>query len=168
MADALGPVNKRRQFLKFLAASPLMASAGLTGGLVDELIASGPGGAPDLELFMKEVGKQDIAIASEAEALNVFDFQVVAKQVLPPAHYGYMATSIDDDSMLRINREGFARFGLRMRRLVDIRSIDPSIELFGQQWSTPITIQPTTKCINLSVPNCNRKSFSLLILSSRV
>ena len=144
MADAIDPVTNRRQFLKFLAASPLMASAGITGGLVDELIASGPGGAPDLELFMNEFGKQEIAIASDSEALNVFDFQVVAKQVLPPAHYGYMATSIDDDSMLRINREGFDQYGLRMRRLVDIRSIDPSIDLFGKHWSTPITIQPTS------------------------
>ena len=42
-----------------------------------------------------------------------------------------------------MNREGFTKFRLRMRRLVDIRNINMSVELFGRRWETPIVIQPT-------------------------
>ena len=73
----------------------------------------------------------------------MFDFQAVAQQVLPTAHYAYLATSVDDDRMLQVNREGFSRFQLRMRRLVDVRQIDMSVDLFGTRWDTPIVIQPT-------------------------
>ena len=80
----------RRRFLKFLAASPLLSSPGLVSSLLaqDELIAS-----PDL-------------------ALDVFDFEAVARHRLPPAHFGYMATGVDDDATLRANREGFGRYQL--------------------------------------------------------
>ena len=72
----------RRRFLKFLAASPLLSAPGLAASLFaqDELIAS-----PDL-------------------ALDVFDFEAVARNRLPPAHFGYMATGVDDDATLRANR----------------------------------------------------------------
>ena len=39
---------------------------------------------------------------------------------VPPAHFGYMATGIDDEVTLRANREGFQKFQLRPRRLVDV------------------------------------------------
>jgi 4-hydroxymandelate oxidase len=77
----------RRRFLRFLAASPLLAAPRLASWLFaqDELIAS-----PDL-------------------ALDVSDFEAVARRRLAPAHFGYMATGVDDDATLRANREGFGR-----------------------------------------------------------
>ena len=36
-------------------------------------------------------------IASPQDALNVFDFEGAARQKLPPAHFGYIATGVDDD-----------------------------------------------------------------------
>jgi isopentenyl diphosphate isomerase/L-lactate dehydrogenase-like FMN-dependent dehydrogenase len=53
-----------------------------------------------------------------------------------------MATGVDDDGTLRANREGFSRFHLRPRRLVDVSSIDMSVELFGERWNTPILLCP--------------------------
>ena len=41
------------------------------------------------------------------EALDVFDFEPVARKNLPPAHFGYLATGSDDEVTLRANREGF-------------------------------------------------------------
>src|SRR5262252_7537168 len=99
----------RRRFLKFLATSPLLAfgvSAWRDGGAAASDAASG-------------IPKR-ILIASPNEALNVFDFESVARQKLPPAHFGYMATGVDDDATLRANREGFSRFQIRPRRLVDV------------------------------------------------
>ncbi len=111
----------RRRFLQFLAASSLLLTPGLPPSLFaqdDELIAS-----PDL-------------------ALNVFDFEAVARRRLPPAHFGYIATGVDDDVTLRANRKGFGRYQLRVRRLIDVRAIDMSVALFGTIWDSPIVIAP--------------------------
>ena len=53
-----------------------------------------------------------------------------------------MATGTDDDSTLRANREGFRRYQLRMRRLVDVNNVDASIELLGTKWPSPIVLAP--------------------------
>ncbi len=117
--------------MKFLAASPLLARGSAQwGSIVAEATAS-DGGAPDRA-----------PIASPNDALNVLDFEPVARQTLPPAHYGYLATGVDDDATLKANRTGFSRFQIRARRLVDVSRIDTSVELFGTTWKTPIVLAP--------------------------
>ena len=81
-------------------------------------------------------------IASVNDALNVFDFEPVARHTLPPAHYGYLTTGVDDDVTLQANRTGFSRLQIRARRLVDVSRIDTSTELFGTTWKTPIVLAP--------------------------
>ncbi len=114
----------RRAFLRFLASSPAIYAAGQAMGqsLSDPY-------APQV-------------ISKAGEAINVFDFHEVAKQTLMPGHYTYMALGTDDGGTLRANREGFTKFQLRMRRLVDVRNIDTSIELFGERYPLPILIAP--------------------------
>jgi isopentenyl diphosphate isomerase/L-lactate dehydrogenase-like FMN-dependent dehydrogenase len=106
--------GSRRAFLSFLAASPLAAAGDEVEGV----------------------------ISSPKEAMNVFDFEPVAKRKLPPAHYGYIATGVDDDATLRANREGFSRYQIRSRRLIDVSKIDTSVRLFGVDWRTPIVLAP--------------------------
>jgi hypothetical protein len=60
-----------REFLRFLAASPLLA------------------------------GTQE---PSAKDALSVLDFEPLAHKALPPAHWGYMSTGVDDDLTVRMNR----------------------------------------------------------------
>jgi len=121
----------RRRFLKFLATSPLLAF-GVPGW------RNGTATASDAESGIPK----RVLIASPNEALNVFDFESVARQKLPPAHFGYMATGVDDDVTLRANREGFSKFQIRPRRLVDVSRVDTSTELFGFTWKTPIILAP--------------------------
>ena len=73
----------------------------------------------------------DQLITSPKEALNVFDFEPVMAKNVPPAHFGFMATGTDEEETLRANREGFKKFVLRPRRLVDVSKPDTSFELFG-------------------------------------
>ena len=54
----------------------------------------------------------------------MFDFEPVMHKNVPPAHFGYMASGVDDDVTLRANREGFLKFQLRPRRLVDVSKVD--------------------------------------------
>ena len=86
--------------------------------------------------------ESDGVIAEASKALDVFDFERVARANLPPAHWGYLATGVDGDDTLHANRAGFANYGLRVRRMVDIRNIDMSVELFGTKWDSPIVIDP--------------------------
>jgi 4-hydroxymandelate oxidase len=73
----------------------------------------------------------------------VFDFEPVMRKNVPPAHFGYMATGFDDEATLRANREGFHKFQLRPRRLVDVSNVDMRIELMGATFDSPIVIAPT-------------------------
>jgi isopentenyl diphosphate isomerase/L-lactate dehydrogenase-like FMN-dependent dehydrogenase len=81
-------------------------------------------------------------VSSPEDALDVFDFQRVAEQVLPPAHYGYLATGTDGDGTLHANRKAFEKLYLRALRMVDTSSIDTRLELLGQKLSSPIIIAP--------------------------
>ena len=117
--------------MKFLAASPVLARSTAQWGSTLAEATANDSGAPERTL-----------IASPNDALNVLDFEPVARQTLPPAHYGYLATGVDDDATLQANRTGFSKFQIRARRLVDVSRIDTSMELFGTTWKTPIVLAP--------------------------
>jgi len=111
-------------------------------------------------------------ISDPKEALDVFDFEPVAKKNLPPAHFGYMVTGVDDEATLRANREGFLKFQLRPRRLVDVTTIDMTTELLGTTFDSPIVIAPTgsNRAFHsdgeVAVANAARTGNHLQILSS--
>jgi len=128
----------RRRFLQFLAASPLFAGLGPPAVAQD---ASAPSRLPDpMPWAPREL---DNLISDPKDALDVFDFEPVARKNLPPAHFGYLATGIDDELTLRANREGFLKFQLRPRRLVDVSTVDTTAEILGATYDNPIVIAPT-------------------------
>jgi isopentenyl diphosphate isomerase/L-lactate dehydrogenase-like FMN-dependent dehydrogenase len=108
----------RREFLKFMAASPYLASQ-ITAG----------GGSGDVK--------------DPASALNVFDFEEVAHRKVMPGHWAYMASGVDDDATLRANREIFKHVQLRPRRLHDATLVDMRVDLFGTKYASPIFLCPT-------------------------
>ncbi len=116
--------STRRAFLRFIAASPLFACVGLRGDWLASLAQ-----APDL-------------IKAAKDALDVFDFEAVARKNLVPAHWGYLATGTDDDGTVRANRKGFGRYQLKVHRLIDTSKTDPSVSAFGARWETPILLCP--------------------------
>src|SRR5215213_2873543 len=121
----------RRRLLQFLAASPLFAH---------EALAEGPRPSDPVEWAPRDLDK---LIADPTQALDVFDFEPVMKKNVPPAHFGYMATGVDDEVTLRANREGFRKFELRPRRLVDVSKIDTTTEILGARYDSPIVLAPT-------------------------
>lgn len=124
MSCGLDPSPGRRAFLRFLAGSPLLATEGLP--VWGRLFAETP----------------DDVISSPEQALSVMDFEPAARRALPPAHFGYIATGVDDDATLRANRDAFSHYHLRPRRLVDVRRIDTAVRLFGETWEAPIVLAP--------------------------
>jgi 4-hydroxymandelate oxidase len=108
--------QNRRRFLQFLAGSPLISRV-----LAQQI-------QPPL--------------ASAKDALNVMEFEEMARRALPPAHWGYMATGVDDDGTLKANIGAFKHIQLRPRRLVDVSKTDLHTDLFGVTWDSPIFICP--------------------------
>ena len=119
----------RRDFLKFLAASPYVASL---GGVTSFLRQSSLAQRADARV-----------ISAPAEALNVFDLEEVAHRNVPPGHWAFMSSGVDDDATIAINREGFRLIELRPRRLRDATKVDMSVNLFGTTYSSPIFTCPT-------------------------
>jgi 4-hydroxymandelate oxidase len=125
------PSAARREFLKFLAASPYVAALG--------------GVAAFLERRPLDAQSQTAAdvITSPVEALNVLDFEEAARRKVLPGHWAYMASGVDDDATLRANRDGYRHVQLRPRRLRDATKVDMRVELFGTTYNSPIFLCPT-------------------------
>ena len=152
--------SARRRFLKYLAASPLLAGSDL---LAEQRLSDPMVWAPR---------SLDKLIESPREALSVFDFEPVMQKNVPPAHFGYVATGIDDEVTLRANREGFQKFQLLPRRLVDVSQLDLTMELFGRTYGSPVVLAPTGSNRafhddgDLAVSRAARRGNNLQILST--
>jgi 4-hydroxymandelate oxidase len=128
--------TSRRRFLQFLAASPLLATSDLAA-----MATEAPSRLPDPMIWAPR--NLDKLITSPKEAINIFDFEPVAAKNIPPAHFGYMTGGVNDDVTLRANREGFLKFQLRPRRLVDVSKVDMSADILGVKYQSPIFLSPS-------------------------
>ena len=103
----------RRKFFSYLAASPFALHA------------------------------QEFFPQKPQDAVNVFDLEAAARKKLPPAHFGYLTTGVEDDATLRANRDAFSRYQLRPRRLIDVSKVSTEVELFGTRFASPVLLSPT-------------------------
>ena len=111
----------------------------------------------------------DKLISDPKEALDVFDFEPVAKKNVPPRTFGYLATGTDDEVTPRANRERFLKFQLRPRRLVDIGAIDMTMEIFGATYDSPIVIANPWQAADgrRQSPRSIRRRFARVVKGSR-
>jgi 4-hydroxymandelate oxidase len=77
-------------------------------------------------------------VTAPAQVLNVTQFEELARDALPPAHFGYIATGNDDDRTVIRNQDAFSRYEIRARRFVDVSRIDTSRNIYGTDWPSPI------------------------------
>jgi 4-hydroxymandelate oxidase len=112
--------NDRRAWLRFMAASPLLA-----GGLpLSKLLGAEP------------------QLATAAAALDVFDFERAAQRVVPPAHWGYLQSGVDGETTLRANQSAYGNWQLVPRRFVDVSRIDMATTVLGTAMASPVMISP--------------------------
>ena len=137
-------IKTRRKFLQMLSASPLLAGPGFLAGSFANLLAAREVTGRKLLGWLDSFQQNDEVISSPDHAFDVMDFELAARKTLPPAHFGYLATGVDDDGTVRANREGYSRIQIRARRLVDVENIDMSVTLFNTNWSTPIVLSPVS------------------------
>jgi 4-hydroxymandelate oxidase len=144
MNPAVDQIKTRRKFLGMLGASPLLASPGFLAGSFGNLLAVGEVTERTFLGWLDSFQQSDDVISSPDQAFDVLDFEPAARKALPPAHFGYLATGVDDDGTVRANREGYSRIQIRARRLVDVENVDLSVSLFGTKWNTPIVLSPVS------------------------
>jgi 4-hydroxymandelate oxidase len=109
------------------------------------LLLGGLAGAPAL-FGMPRVGFSAAMTDTTTEAaairpdqvLNVADFEDLARAKLPPAHFGYLATGVDDDRTVFLNHEAYSHIEIRSRRFVDVSKLDTSCSVLGSLWKQPI------------------------------
>src|SRR3984885_9641670 len=121
----------RREFLKFLAASPYVAALGGVAAFLGRGVSA------------QNAPQNQELVAHPADAINVFDFEEVAHRKVQQGHWAYMASGVDDDGTLHANREAFKHIELRPRRLHDATKVDMRVDLFGTTYDSPIFTCPT-------------------------
>jgi 4-hydroxymandelate oxidase len=109
---------QRRALLQWLAASPVLSLPAALRAAVD-------GG-----------------LAKPADALDVFDFERAASQVVPPAHWGYLQSGVDGDLTRDANHAAYSKWKLVPRRFVDVSRIDMTTTVLGTAMTSPIMTSP--------------------------
>ncbi len=116
MAELINRRAALRQFLAFVASSPLVRADRPYSEKVDPLLVPA----------------------------NVFDFRDLAKAKLDPLAWDYVAEGSEDEASLRDNRAKFEELIIRPHPLDhDTRKIDISTTLFGKTLGHPIFLCPT-------------------------
>jgi 4-hydroxymandelate oxidase len=109
-------LHHRRKFLRFLAGSPLLAQA-----------------------YAQEAGKiASPSIASPKDVLAVTELEELAHRALPPAHWGYVSSGVDDNFTLQANIGAFRHIGLRPKRLSGVEKAEIGTEIFGVKYDSPL------------------------------
>src|SRR5262244_3159008 len=134
----------RRHFLRMLATSPIFANNTFFANRLRSLLAADQLSETTFGGWFGNFQQNADVISSPDQAFDVLDFEPAARKALPPAHFGYLATGVDDDATVRANRDGYSRIQIRSRRLVDVSSIDTSRTIFGTKWETPIALSPVS------------------------
>lgn len=75
--------------------------------------------------------------------LNLYDFEVVARNTMSPQAWAYYSSGSDDELTLRENIKAFHRIWLKPRVLVDVRNINLSSKILGFDTTLPIYITAT-------------------------
>jgi L-lactate dehydrogenase (cytochrome) len=97
-----------------------------------------PKAAEGGELVVEEFVKPPLAAM-----LNTFDFESVARETMEPQAWGYYSSGGDDEITLRDNHMAFQRVTMRPRILVNVRDIDLSTQVLGQQSALPLYFTAT-------------------------
>jgi isopentenyl diphosphate isomerase/L-lactate dehydrogenase-like FMN-dependent dehydrogenase len=120
--SAASAQRARRELLRFLLRSPLLATAALPAAAWARPELAIPGTA--------------------ADALDVFQIERVARTKLDLPTIHFIVNGADDGKTMQANRTAFDAWAIRVRRLVDTSRIDMRLELLGQPVEQPIFISP--------------------------
>lgn len=86
----------------------------------------------------QELQRAPPPIIAADQVLNVMEFEALARNALPPAHFGYIATGADDDRTVVRNHDAFSHYEIRAHRFSDLTHLTTATRVFGAAWPTPV------------------------------
>ncbi len=75
--------------------------------------------------------------------LNLHEYEVAARELLPPHVWHYVAGGSGDEVTVRANRDAFARWRLMPRVLAGLREVSTATTVLGQEIALPVVIAPS-------------------------
>ncbi len=108
------------------------------GGLASVGTISSRSRADDSRLPSRIYRQTPPPISAPDQVLNVMEFEPLARDALPPAHFGYIATGSDDDLTVARNHDAYLHYEIRAHRFSDLSHLDMTRTVFGVTWPSPI------------------------------
>ena len=130
----------RRAFLRFLAASPVLASAGLVPRWFEELL-SAPLTAQEQNAVLIEVG---------AGGLTCVRLPDRGQGQAVPSALRRVRRRLLNDETLRADRDAYARYQVKVRRLLGLTKVDQSVQILGRTWDSPFISCPVGRLRRLA------------------
>ncbi len=81
-------------------------------------------------------------MTTNPQPVNLFEFELAAKELLPKAEYDYIAGGATDEISVDRNRRVYESWALRPRVLRDVSTLDLSTTVLGAKVSLPVMIAP--------------------------
>jgi 4-hydroxymandelate oxidase len=81
-------------------------------------------------------------MSASLKPINLFDFEVMAKDRLPKEEYDYIAGGATDEISVDRNRRAYESWALRPRVLRNVSTLDLSTTVLGTKVSLPVLIAP--------------------------
>jgi 4-hydroxymandelate oxidase len=86
----------------------------------------------------QEFQRAPAPITAADQVLDVMEFEALARNALPPAHFGFIATGADDDRTVLRNHDAFSHYEIRAHRFSDLTHLTTATQVLGKAWATPI------------------------------
>src|SRR3954469_10985183 len=77
-----------------------------------------------------------------AMPVNLLEYEAVAREVVPPGLFGFIAGGAEDEVSLRENRAAFGRWRLMPRVLTGVAEPSTATTVLGQPVNLPVLVSP--------------------------
>ena len=81
-------------------------------------------------------------MSTHREPVNLFEFEEIARGLLPKEEYDYIAGGATDEISVERNRRAYGSWAFRPRVLRDVSSLDLSTTILGIKVNVPVLIAP--------------------------
>ncbi|GAA5857273.1 hypothetical protein JCM5353_003596 [Sporobolomyces roseus] len=132
--EAYDPIHPSDTLVKYLPKEKHLGSVDMTGVKIV---------AKEDTQEEKERKEREANKPSMDECLSLYDFEAVAKSVLPTGAWAYYSSGADDEITMRENRSAYQRLWFRPRILRDVTNIDFNSTILGHKTTLPIYITAT-------------------------
>lgn len=102
------------------------------------------GEAPKLRIIIDDKERNRLKLLENLPSLsriqNIYDFESIAKRVLPEQAWAYYSCGCDDEITMRENHYAYQRIYFKPKCLVNVQDVDTSTELLGCKTDAPFYV----------------------------